>query len=389
MRFVPGSGKYALDFENEVYFACFAGEEEKVGMAMNNGSVIERDPGGLGMEEEIISGITSNEDGRGKFRIKISKNKEYVFMAKEGTKTKKFLILGEKDFISNTDDKMGTILMSMSKKVLKWGEKFTVEVQKGKKVLTNDFKIVIVDKTNLVYETSFKMESGKINKEVDLKNVTLQNGGVLTVQLYKAGQTKEAIQESLIYVEPKQKLEIGLRFNKKRYAPRDQVELDVQIQGEKEGIVGVVVSDETPYLEIEKRNYPVSLCSKVFLEKELNFKSGEWVNSVKYIDQFFENNQDQEENKNALNDLECLLGIQDWRLFFLTETKVREFAKSPKKDLEDSLRYLLALSPEKIKEIYEPPRPEPRFMAFNAIARAAPMRMDNFRMMGKKSFYNF
>jgi hypothetical protein len=137
--------------------------------------------------------------------------------------------------------------------------------------------------------------------------------------------------------------------------------------------VGIVVSDETPYLEIEKRNYPVSLCSKVFLEKELHFKSNEWVNSVKYLDAFFENNPKKEINENAVNDLECLLGVQDWRLFFLTESKVKEFAKNPKKDLGSALRHLLGLSPEKIHSIVKPPSPK-------RVLRMA-------RAFGKRYFY--
>ena len=69
VRFVPSGGKYVAGFENEIYFACFARAEEKVAMAMNHGVVLERDPGGLGMEEEVASRISSNEDGRGKFRV--------------------------------------------------------------------------------------------------------------------------------------------------------------------------------------------------------------------------------------------------------------------------------------------------------------------------------
>ena len=99
------------------------------------------------------------------------------------------------------------------------------------------------------------------------------------------------------------------------------------------------------------------MCSKVFLEKELHFKSKEWVNSVKFIDDFFENNDTfKENNQSAKDDLECLLGVQDWRLFFLTEEKIKNYIKNPKQGFRDSLRHLLGLSPEKINNILNPPR---------------------------------
>jgi hypothetical protein len=326
------------------------------------------------MEEQVVSGISSNEDGRGKFTMKIQKKKEYVLVAKEGAKSKKFLILGEKDFLSNSDEKMSMVNMKLNKKVLQWGDKLNIKIEKSEIVMEKDFRVVVLDKLRLCSEVLVSMDKATSSEvELDFSKMDLENGGALTVQLYKAGQTAEAVQESLIYLEPKEKLGIKLSFDKERYAPKDEVELNVDISGESEGFVGIVVSDETPYLEIEKRNYPVSLCSKVFLEKELHFKSNEWVNSVKYLDAFFENNPKKEVNENAVNDLECLLGVQDWRLFFLTESKVKEFAKSPKKDLGSALRHLLGLSPEKIHSIVKPPSPK-------RVLRMA-------RAFGKRNFY--
>jgi hypothetical protein len=42
---------------------------------------------------------------------------------------------------------------------------------------------------------------------------------------------------------------------------------------------------------------------------------------------------------------------------------VKKFAKEPKKDLGNALRYLLGLSPEKIHPVMKPPSP-PNFQAF-------------------------
>jgi hypothetical protein len=353
IRFVSGNGKYVVGLKNEIYFACFAGENEKVSMAMNQGKVIERFQGGMGTEEEVVSNISSNEDGRGKFLVKLKKNKEYIFEVKEGLKTKKFLIWGKQneESLSQVSDTM----MSLSKKVLKWEENFEVTLKKRKKESEKTYKVIVMDKLDLKLITTFKMNDKEMTKEINMKKAKLSNGGVYTVQLYHEGNAGEALQESLIYVEPRNKLDIELSFNQQKYAPKDNVEFEVKIKGDQEGLVGIVVSDETPYLEIEKRNYPVSLCSKVFLEKELYFKSKEWVNSCKYVDSFFENNPKKDTNPEAEADLEYLLGIQDWRLFFLTEKNVKEFVSSKKKTLNDSLTYLLGYSSEAIKEIYFPP----------------------------------
>ena len=357
IRFVPDGGKYSLGFTNNVYFASFAGENEKVAISVNNGHVLERDVNDLNSEVEIVSNIVSNEDGRGKIAIKIKKNKEYVFVAKEGKKSKRFLILSESDFLSNSDEKMSVVNMQTDKKVFKWGEDIKLTIQKQKKVMNKEFKLVLIDKLKLYSEDLLKIEENKMEHLINLKNLNLKNGGVYTIQLYKSGNTSEAVQETLIYIEPKEKLPITIKFDKQKYSPKDQVNLEIDISSSTEGFVGVVVSDETPFLEIEKRNNPVSMCSKVFLEKELHFKSKEWVNSVKFIDDFFENNDTfKENNQSAKDDLECLLGVQDWRLFFLTEEKIKNYIKNPKQGFGDSLRHLLGLSTEKINKILNPPR---------------------------------
>ena len=349
MKFVAGGGKFVNGFNNQVFFAAFGGEDESVGVQVKNAKIIEIDDS---KNETIIKeNIKSNEDGRGMCHFFIKRDHEYYMEVSEGDLIKRFAILTHLDFLKNSSEKMEMVMMSIGRRVLKWNENLDVSIHLDKSKMGKKYSLVLLDKMRVIYEEKFKMDKKVDLLSIPVKNTDIQNGGVISVQLYNGGQTTKPVQETLIYLQPKEKLGVSIKFDKKKYIPGDKVNFEVEIEGREEGVVGVVVSDETSYLEIDRRNTPVSFISKIFLEKEFYFKTGEFVDSAKYIDSFFENNQNEEKNKIKKEDtlaLECILGIQDWRLFFLNEEKLLDIIDQPENFKFQGLHYLLGLSPNQI-----------------------------------------
>lgn len=121
-------------------------------------------------------------------------------------------------------------------------------------------------------------------------------------------------------------------------------------------LYGVVVSDESAYLQLEKRNLPPSLFSKIFLEKEFKKQNGILENSYDYLDWLFENNQGflernyfSSEFANYTGDkpkkqfieskgtesLDLILGTQLWRRMFLSGNSISEFFNLEKQDYQN------------------------------------------------------
>ena len=375
LKIVPSSGKFVVGFENEICFGCFSGSEQKVEMALNYGEVIEMDINGEGMESLILKGVSSDETGRGNFKILLKKKKIYQLVVKEGPITRRFNILTKKDLEVDYEHKMAQVLLEGNNRVYSADQSICLSVKKQKHLVSGEFRIVLMDKVTPLFEKELVFEKGEqeLKVEIEVEKVNFSVGGVLSAQLYKSSNTSVIIQEYLIYIIPKENLKLGVTFDQDRYKPGDTVNFEITNE-DSNAIIGVVVSDETSFLEVERRRLPVSLCSKVFLEKELQFKGGEFTDSSQYIDWFFENNQDVVEQLlgvdksgsfgNNLADiiqqkkdkLGGLLGIQDWRLFFLEEERLGKFVKNPGTGpLVHSLKNLLPISVERLKNKLFPP----------------------------------
>lgn len=102
----------------------------------------------------------------------------------------------------------------------------------------------------------------------------------------------------------------------------------------------MVVSDESAFLQLEKRNVAPSLITKIFLEKELRKTNRILNESFDYIDWLFENNLAVAEDaldsgsgsgawadqlKLADERIRLAMGTQKWRRFFLTASTIRNF----------------------------------------------------------------
>ena len=371
VKFVAGGGRFVLGCENQIFFASFSSREMTDHMIFKNAQIFEKSE----TEEKVVLPIlNSNDDGRGEFFLNIQNDCEYYLKVSEGKNERAFPIINENDVLMYPPKKFSTVQMKIKQRVFNWNDSINIQIKTNEHSDYEKFRLVLVDKLRILHEAIVSFPSGfnKGNMKIDLRSVmSLLNGGVLSVQLYDFNETTDPLQECLIFVQPKHKLKLDISFDKAKYSPGDTVNFEVDI-GDREGVVGVVVSDETTFLELERRDLPSSLCTKVFLEKELYFAGVDFDDNVKYIDWFFENNEFISQQlleaggvspnyglvgykENKRQQLGILLGIQDWRLFFLSEKSIRAFVKKTGWECwGDSLKHLMGLSVEGVSDIFFP-----------------------------------
>lgn len=371
VKFVAGGGRFVLGCQNDIFFGAFTSKTMVDQMSFKGAQLVEKSEA---EEKVLIASVESNEDGRGIFSLQIKEECQYFLRLTQGSSTRSFWIVNENDTFEYAPQKFTTVQMKIKERVYGWGDSIKVHIEKNKFSDFEKFRLVLVDKLRLLHEAVVSFPSGynKGNMKIDLRAIpSLSNGGVLSVQLYDFFDTAEPLQECLVFVYPSKKLNLQMKFDKKKYSPGDLVNFEVDL-GDREGLVGVVVSDETPFLDLERRDLPASLCTKVFLEKELYSPDEDFNDNVKYIDWFFENNEfiaqqllesggvspdnglkGYKENKRE--QLSILLGLQDWRLFFLNEKSIRAFVQKPGWDAWlDPLKYLMGLSVDKVDNIFHP-----------------------------------
>ena len=245
-------------------------------------------------------------------------------------------------------------------------------IKKRNKIKAESIRVVVQDKTKILLEKEIDFIGDSAVFNANIGNLNFKNGGVATVQVFRPKSYNTADQEMLIYIHPQKRLDFGVDLDQKVYTPGQQAFLEInqhpqnnfqnkgknrnrnrgrpQIQGQNvqlrnpkflkkrkfnnnlitqnndnKTLWGVVVTDENSFLQIESKRLPPSLVSKVFLENEFFFKSGEFAMSNLYLDWFFENNdawKGNPERKDQL--LEVMLGVQAWRLGFLTGQKIED-----------------------------------------------------------------
>lgn len=128
--------------------------------------------------------------------------------------------------------------------------------------------LTVEDKCKILYKQHFDVITKDFSVNIKLENLEIKNAGVLSIKL---NVTDEVISELLIFIKPETTLETEIILDKSTYIPKDDV--CFTIRAKESCYCAVIVTDESAFLDIEARRYPVSLTTKVFLEKELHFKA--------------------------------------------------------------------------------------------------------------------
>jgi hypothetical protein len=220
--------------------------------------------------------------------------------------------------------------------------------------------VVLQDKMKVLLQKEIDLKNQtQVELRLPVKEIDFKNGGILSVQLFSSNdEMNNVLEEKVIYVHPERKLEFKVNKNKQIYYPGDEAVFSFETEGENFGDIlwQVVVTDESGFLQVDKKKHPPSLITKIFLENDLYFSkknknslplNDRFENSSRYVDWFFRN-KDNEERILTGNErvLEYLLLNQSERKKFLSPKRLFDFLINKNQHLNSEKKrlynYLLA-----------------------------------------------
>ena len=302
---------------------------------------------------EVQTMIRSNEDGKGSFKILIEPECSYYLSVTKSLFYNHFFIINTSKTYYAIDH--SDMRLTLDKKVLHADDSLQVTVSKLKSTLATKFRLLVQNNGNILQEEIVEFGECTTENETEICNgaktlkvadFSKHDGGVFTVQVYRDGIFDYPEQESLVYVYPKNVLKIEKTYDKETYTPGDSVEIDLKIDNasdKDEYFYRVIVSDESAFLQLEKRNLPPTLLTKVFLEKELRGVDGVVPASHAYLNWIFEDNESLLKEEYLMGEiaegsgvksklletstqkLEKLIGNQKWRQLFHTGREMSNF----------------------------------------------------------------
>ena len=342
--FSVSTGKWVLGKANLVYFQAFATKDKKAEFVIENAQVIKKS--NQKKTETNLKQISSEENGMGKFTIKVHKQFSYYLRVFKQGESRDFLVVDGAQHKSKSKS-FSNILMKLTARVFDQNSVIRFELQKLENIMVESVWVAIQNKTKVLYESEVDFFQTKARVSVPIHDLDFPSGGALTLQVFRKKSFGTPDQEALIYVYPRSKLPVKSKPNKSVYLPNEKVHLKFS-SSEKDLLWGIVVSDESSFLQLEKKRLPPSLITKVFLENELFFPSKEFQGAHRYIDWFFDSGSAKLKKAEVAKKrrlLDLLLGNQKWRLFFLAGDKLRRIIRSNDslgKDKKGHFEYLLA-----------------------------------------------
>lgn len=315
-------------------------------------------------EENMLDVVQTKHEGRGVFKFTPKKGNEYFIKVMDPSGVTVPITLPEiKDH--------GLSIVLKNKKALKFGD--TIEV-----LLTSTMsigcKIGLFRKEKAISMSDLVHLKGGEQNLVKLDPADVDGCLRMTVFFFQphfgVDKLDYPIAERLIFVRPKQEVQIDVNLEKKNYAPGEKVNLtlstalaSLKIEGEEKKIASfcsVCVTDDSVVKMVERRNRFPRLLEQVYLEDE--------VKELKDCPTYFNSIDDLEDiAKKCDGDeaIDLLFGTQGWRRFvYKFYKKDKLFYKNEKsfKEIDHELFFKILSLPKEIEqEIAEqeiPPPPE-------------------------------
>ena len=191
--------------------------------------------------QTVLSSVESDGHGRGSFRVLLSHNCSFYLQIEKNRVLKNFFIVNTnpKFFVLDQSD----LHLQVKRRVLSHDDDLVVRVSKPVSVLATNYILFVQDKGRILLERQVQFEkcAGYDQKfcygqtRVPVSELSMPQGGVFTVQVYRNHQFYRAEQEALVFVYPRRILSVDAQLDKTRYAPGDPVRLQLSF-----GVEGIL-----------------------------------------------------------------------------------------------------------------------------------------------------
>lgn len=374
--FTVGNGKLVRGAANPIYFRVWENKERKLEVPLKNARLLKQVRNRVSLVQE---GLATLDDGKGRFTLNLSE--EDFDRGAQFFLENKFDELNSKRYpVVNLNGAPESPVLLELKRLYADSDRMSVQVQSAS--FEGTALLAIVNKGKVVYRSALSLKLGANKHTVNLKSLSLQTGGVFTVQLYtqkpeeddKTEKPKADVEEQVapmigafrvrriaprrpppanlvdfrgdiqqeaeIFVVPELVIGASIKLDKERVAPNDEVSYTIALDDACKGcfkaqatgsqvFAMVDVVDESAFLEIEKSRENPSLFTKVFLEKEIRNQGKVFFDPSKYVDFLFDAKQKFEADRDQKEKLiDLLLGNQGYRKFFLDPKTLEDFLQN-------------------------------------------------------------
>ena len=341
--FTGESGKIVTSTFNRLYFECFTDDSRSEHADIFNGEIIESN---LNSKQYSIvaASVSTLFNGRGYFEF-IPKPDHNYSLRYKGIDHRINISQNNEDFEKYEFNSKANVLIKTSTPVVENEDSLEIELVKPSSGKMLELVLAISQKSNILSSQPVVLENESTKVTVNIKQLKLVNGGVISISLYdqrainKREKTSsnyfhygdaydnfpyQTVAEKLIFILPSRSLEVKIKTDRTVYSPGQEANYDVIVTDKNTGrevsddvFVSLSVTDLSAYLQVENKKQPPSLVSKVYLEKEIKATSEyEFLNAnelLNYLYQITENQNDSSSESKIK--IELLLGTQKWRLF--------------------------------------------------------------------------
>jgi hypothetical protein len=340
------------DKPSKMYVQCFTNSRKQHEYVIKKAKVIKQSRQGS-VSSLVVNDVTSDENGLASVSLTMQEKYDYFLIIESGDFTKRVRMpTPSRRFYRG-------VLLNLNRLVLNQSDTLEISVEVPTKRNDQVF-VVLQDKMKVLLQKEIDLKNQtQAELKLPVKEIDFRNGGILSVQLFSSNdEMNNVLEEKIIYVHPERKLEFKVNKNKQIYYPGDEAVFSFETEGENSGDIlwQVVVTDESGFLQVDKKKHPPSLITKIFLENDLYFSkenknslplNDRFENSSRYVDWFFRN-KDHEERILTGNEraLEYLLLNQSERKKFLSPKRLFDFLINKNQHLNSEKKrlynYLLA-----------------------------------------------
>lgn len=317
IKFYPEGGALVSGINNRIYIQANRPDGKPADI---QGTIVETDKDSNNILRTLKNDVQTTHEGRGRFSFVPSEGKNYALvLSKPSGITKHF------DMPKVEDE--GAIISS-AKNVYSFEDEIELFIDSSKH---SKVKKVTLNKRDVVLDSKQIKAEGRVQVKLDAKEAE----GVLMATVW--GEDNKPLAERLIFRKPKFAVNIKITPEADEYVPGGKVKLNIETTNANgdpvEAVVGITVTDDAVLEMIDKREQAPRLPVMVYLENEVKDLADAHI----YFD---------ENNPDAAQNIDLLLGTQGWRRFILVR-----FDELLKTDAEAAKR-AMAMMP-----LYHPPVP--------------------------------
>lgn len=176
--------------------------------------------------QQKFADVTSNANGRGKFRLRVKKNPIYHFKVTSWSRQEQFDILPQANLSRRFESKVSPVRLELDRRVVDWRYR-TQARRAARQVPTGAHG----QNASVPRNRAGVPRPQRADRLLGLVKLGLPNERVVAVHVYKSSNARQVSQESLLFVQPPGKVQLQMGSDRPKPLLGDAVKMRVKVGG--------------------------------------------------------------------------------------------------------------------------------------------------------------